>query len=96
MNPALRHQLRALDRALLALVDERTRLLSEVAAQDPGRRSAVEDLLRRHDGPFPAESATALFALLDQHCARFASDEAHTPSEPHAPSNTHGKREEGS
>ena len=72
MNPAQRHQLRALDRALLALVDERTRLLSEVGAQDPGRKSALEDLLRRHEGPFSADSATALFALLDQHCARFA------------------------
>jgi chorismate mutase len=71
MNPALRHQLRTLDRALLALVDERARLLGEVPADDPGRLTAIEDLLRRHAGPLPAASTRELFTLLDRHCAPF-------------------------
>jgi hypothetical protein len=76
MNPSQRHQLRTLDRALLALADERARLLRELPADDPGRRSAVDDLLRRHTGALEPESVRALFALLDDHCARDASNGA--------------------
>lgn len=74
MKPAARNQLRNLDRALLALCDERARLLSEVPAADPGRAAAVEDMLRRHDGPTPPEAVREIFAAVDRHCARFASD----------------------
>jgi hypothetical protein len=71
MNPSQRHQLRTLDRALLALVDERARLLSEVPADDPGRCTSIDDLLRRGTGPLEPDSVRAMFALLDLHCARF-------------------------
>jgi len=68
MNPALRRQLRDLDRALLALLDERARLLAAVTADDPGRAAGVEDLLRRHDGPFPARAIEDVFAAVDRGC----------------------------
>jgi hypothetical protein len=64
MNPALRTHLRALDRALLALADERARLL----ADDPAEAS-LEDLLRRYDGPLPVEAVRELFAALERACA---------------------------
>lgn len=74
MKPAARNQLRDLDRALLALCDERARLLSEVPQDDPGRAAAVEDMLRRHDGPTSAEAVREIFAAVDRHCARFGND----------------------
>jgi chorismate mutase len=69
MNPALRRQLLDLDRALLALLDERARLLALVPADDPGRGAGVEDLLRRHDGPFPAPAIEDVFAAVDRGCS---------------------------
>ncbi len=74
MNPALRHQLRHLDGAILALLDERARLLAGTDGDDPLRRTAVDDLLRRHQGPFPADGVVELFALVDRHCAAFRSE----------------------
>ncbi len=68
MNPALRRQLRDLDRALLALLDERARLLATVPGDDPGRAAGVEDLLRRHDGPFPAQGIAEVFSAVDRGC----------------------------
>jgi hypothetical protein len=72
MNPSLRAQLRDLDRALLALLDERARLLSDVEAGDPGRAAAIEDMQRRHDGPFSAAGIVSVFRAIDAHCAGFA------------------------
>lgn len=68
MQPALRHQLAHLDRTLLALLNERARLLASVDAEDPGRPAMVEDLLRRHQGPFHADVLAALFAEIDAGC----------------------------
>jgi len=68
MQPALRHQLAHLDRTLLALLNERARLLASVSADDPGRFAMVEDLLRRHDGPFCAETLSKAFAAIDEGC----------------------------
>ena len=64
MNPALRTHLRALDRALLALADERARLLAGERAS-----ASLEDLLRRYGGPLPADSVRALFDALERACA---------------------------
>jgi hypothetical protein len=72
VNAALRAQLRHLDRVLLALLDERARLLSEVEAGDPGRVAAIEDMLRRHQGPFSAPGVAAVFRSIDAHCDGFA------------------------
>jgi chorismate mutase len=69
MIPALRRQLRDLDRAVLALLDERARLLTAIPGDDPGREAGVEDLLRRHDGPFPAAAIAEVFAAVDRGCA---------------------------
>jgi len=74
MNPETRHQLRSLDRALLALLDERARLLASLAAEDPGRAAAVDDMLRRHEGPFPAEGIAEVFGAIDRHSAEFSSE----------------------
>jgi hypothetical protein len=71
MNPALRHQLRHLDGAILALLDERARLLVQASGSDPLRAAPVGDLLRRHTGPFPAHGVTEVFAAIDRHCAGF-------------------------
>lgn len=64
MTPAQRTHLRALDGALLALADERARLLAGGAGQ-----ASIEDLLRRYAGPLPAESVRELFAALERACA---------------------------
>ena len=74
MTPETRHQLRSLDRALLALIDERARLLASVAATDPGRAAAVDDMLRRHEGPFPAEGIADVFDAIDRHSAGFSQE----------------------
>jgi len=68
MQPALRHQLAHLDRTLLALLNERARLLAPVSSDDPGRFAMVDDLLRRHDGPFCAETVSKVFAAIDEGC----------------------------
>lgn len=79
MNPSLRNQLRGLDRALLGLLDERARMLSDVASADPARAPAVDDMLRRHDGPFPPAGVSEVFAVIERECRTFARDE-----DPHA------------
>ncbi len=63
-----RVQLRRLDLALLALVEERARIRAALPAADPARRAAVGDLLRRHCGDLPTESVERLFRLLDDAC----------------------------
>jgi hypothetical protein len=72
VHPSLRHQLRSLDQVLLSLLDERARLLLGVAAADPGRRPAVDDMLARHAGPFPAEGIAEVFEAIERHCADLA------------------------
>lgn len=74
MNPETRHQLRSLDRALLALIDERARLLASVDAGDTGRAAAVEDMLRRYEGPFSAEGIREVFETIDRHSASFVKE----------------------
>jgi hypothetical protein len=68
MTPAQRHQLLLLDRALLALLNERARLLAAVPPGDALRAPATEDLLRRHAGPFAVEPLRKLLTLLDEGC----------------------------
>lgn len=68
MIPAQRLQLARLDRALLALLNERARLLAAVPAGAPGRAAAVADLLRRHDGPFDAAALHEVYAAIDRGC----------------------------
>jgi chorismate mutase len=72
MRPGIRHQLAHLDRTLLALVNERARLLEEVAPEDGERRAAIDDLLRRNSGPLLAVGTRRLFAALDEACLEVA------------------------
>jgi chorismate mutase len=66
MKPALRHQIATLDRALLALLNERARLLEELPADFSERGACVEDLLRRNPGPLPATTLRAVFEAIDR------------------------------
>lgn len=73
MNPNLRHQLRELDRALLALVDERVRLLDriardqpDVAHDEPACAPAIDDMLRRYRGPLEARELIDVFTSIDK------------------------------
>jgi tryptophan synthase alpha chain len=75
VNPGFEKQLRELDRALIALCDERARLLAQVPARDAGRAASIEDHLRRHDGPFPPQGVRELLELVDRHCADFVARE---------------------
>ncbi|HEX9792989.1 MAG TPA: hypothetical protein VGC54_03320 [Planctomycetota bacterium] len=68
MNPAIRHQLAQIDRTLVALLNERARLLGVVSADDPGRAPLVDDLLARHAGPFRADALREVFAAADRGC----------------------------
>lgn len=75
MNPAQRNQLLVLDRALVALLDERVRLVADFdAAGDDGAPAALDDLLRRHDGPFPARDVRAVFGAIEAGCERARED----------------------
>lgn len=69
MTPAQRHQLQTLDRALLALLDERARLAAELPAGETAP-AAADDLLRRHAGPFAVEPLRRVLALLEEGCRR--------------------------
>jgi hypothetical protein len=66
MNPCLRHQLNHLDRALLALLDERARLVADLP-----QRAAIDDLLRRRSGPVDARAVRAFFESVDAACEPF-------------------------
>lgn len=80
MSFASRHQLTALDRALVHLLDERARLTREWAerdsTQDPTRDpiwgAFVDDLLARSDGDFPAVRLREVFAAVDAGCGEAA------------------------
>jgi hypothetical protein len=61
---------------LLSLLDERARLVVGLGADDPGRKAAVEDMLARHEGPFPAQGITDVFQAIDRHCAECAGERA--------------------
>ncbi len=66
MNTALRHQLTRLDRALLALLDERARLVGEAGgdAVEP----SLEDLLRRSSGDFRGDLVGEVFRWVHRGC----------------------------
>ena len=66
MNPAVRHQLSHLDRSLLALLNERVRLLRGV--EDEALEPAIEDLLRRSTGPFPPDALREVFRAVARGC----------------------------
>lgn len=67
MNALLHHQLLQLDRALLALLDERARLVRECGGA--GASAALDDLLRRHTGPVAADGVREFFGAADRACA---------------------------
>jgi len=64
VNPAIRNQLKHLDRSLLALLNERARLLRGLDATET--RAAIDDLLRRSSGYFPPEHLRDVFLAIDR------------------------------
>jgi len=65
MNSHHREHLRSLDAAIVALVDERARLLA--SAQEP-LACALDDLLSRYDGPLSPTTLRELVAALESAC----------------------------
>ncbi|MDP6387062.1 MAG: hypothetical protein QGI93_12785 [Planctomycetota bacterium] len=70
MSLTLRHQLTALDRALAHLLDERARLSRELACGAPLPAPALEDVLARTEGDFPAPALERVFEAVDEGCRR--------------------------
>ncbi len=66
MNTAHRNALRALDRALIHLAEERARVLAESGGPAPA--GLRQDLLRRHEGRFSPRVLAELLAALDRAC----------------------------
>jgi len=67
MSLQLRHQLTALDRALMNLLDERARLVCEEVGPPPS--SPIEDLLARSTGDFPGDALRRVMDEVDAGCA---------------------------
>lgn len=66
MTPALQRQLRRLDAALLALLDERARLAQDCSSAGSRWSPALEDLLRRYCGPTSADDLRTFFAAVER------------------------------
>jgi len=66
MRNNLRDQLARLDRSILALLNERARLLAE--GDDAHVAASIEDLLRRSAGPFQPEALRETFRWIDVGC----------------------------
>ena len=66
MNTSDRHQLNHLDRAIARLLDERARMAR--GADGPLCAPALDDVLGRSSGDFPARSLRAVFAAVEQGC----------------------------
>lgn len=60
------HQLRRLDQALIALIDERARLTQ--AGDGTLRARSPDDVLRRYDGPLSPDALRAVLAAIDVAC----------------------------
>ena len=73
MSLQLRHQLTAIDRALMNLLDERARLVCEESGPPPS--SPIEDLLARSSGDFPGGALRSVMNEVDAGCAAAAERE---------------------
>ena len=73
MSLQLRHQLTALDRALMNLLDERARLVCEEPGPPPS--SPIEDLLARSTGDFPGAALRRVMDAVDAGCSAAAQRE---------------------
>lgn len=63
MNTNLRAQLAQLDRSLVALLNERARLVARNG--ELSERASVDDLLRRSEGPFDAGALREVFRWIE-------------------------------
>ena len=68
MKPSTRNQLAYLDRTLLALLQERARLLSDEDPGNPERLAQIDDLLQRAEGPFDPGLLKEVFDAVDRGC----------------------------
>ncbi len=68
MKPSTRNQLSHLDRTLLALLQERARLLSGEDPENSDRLASIDDLLQRAEGPFDPGLLKEVFDAVDRGC----------------------------
>ena len=68
MKPSTRNQLAHLDRTLLALLQERARLLSGEDSESSDRLACIDDLLQRAEGPFDPGLLKEVFDAVDRGC----------------------------
>ena len=68
MKPSTRNQLAHLDRTLLALLQERARLLSGEDSDNLDRLARIDDLLQRAEGPFDPGLLKEVFDAVDRGC----------------------------
>jgi hypothetical protein len=73
VNAADRHQLTHLDRAIARLLDERARLAR--GAGGPLCAPAIDDVLGRSSGDFPAASLRAVFDAVEAGCREVSPEE---------------------
>ena len=73
MKPSTRNQLAHLDRTLLALLQERARLLSGEDSDNSDRLARIDDLLQRADGPFDPGLLKEVFDAVDRGCGGIGS-----------------------
>ena len=66
MKTNLRDQLAHIDRSLLALLNERARLVTD--GEGTSAAAAVDDLLRRSPGPFEARALREVFRWIEAGC----------------------------
>lgn len=76
MRPDPKAPLRALDRALIALVEERARLVVDLALAPAEARAAQDDLLRRHRGRLGRAALTELLDMVERLTAPADREEA--------------------
>lgn len=68
MKSQIRHQRIELDRTIVALLNERARMVSEEPGPTRDEGARVDDLLRRSTGPFPASSLRDVFQAIEEGC----------------------------
>jgi hypothetical protein len=76
VNAFTRHHQLQIDRALLALLDERARLAAAAGASVP---AAVDDLLRRHTGVVGSQAIRQFFAAVERACEPAAASPERAP-----------------
>jgi hypothetical protein len=74
MSASTNHHLSQLDRTLVHLLNERTRLVASMQSPQNGKaeelafEAHMQDLMRRSSGPFPADALRSTFEQIQAGC----------------------------